>query len=83
MPELTDLQEELLKIIKNNSDRDGFFEKPTCKLTSLEIIEKMKIKPAHENYISRMLKACENKGKIKVVKKHFEGQGLKRIITIV
>lgn len=80
MPELTDLQEILLQVIKNNCDK-GLFSN-TCKLKSHELITKMRIKPNHENYISRLLAALEKKGKIIVTRKQTE-EGLTRIITLL
>lgn len=83
MPELTDLQAELLKVLEKHSKVEELFNARVCKLTSEEIVEKMKIKPSSESYISRLLGYLKNKGKIKYYRKQVEGEGLVRIIEIL
>lgn len=80
----TEIQQELLEILNEYAERGlPLIGDKTCKLTNTKIFSKMKTKPSHENYISRALKVWENKGKIKITHKHFAGEGLKRIITIL
>jgi len=79
MPELFPLQAELLRILQENSS--GMFSK-TCSLTSEELRKSMKIKPCSEQYISRILKALQEKGKIKISREQTK-EGLKRVITIL
>lgn len=79
MPELFPLQAELLRILEENSS--GMFSK-TCSLTSEELRKKMKIKPCSEQYISRILKALQEKGKVKISREQ-TSEGLKRVITIL
>ncbi len=81
MPELTDLQEELLKVIKEHSNKDFFGA--SCDLTNEKLIKAMKVKPNHVNYISAILTDLKRKNKIKTVRKQITGKGLKRIITII
>lgn len=81
MTELTDLQTELLKIIKENSTKDFF--RASCDLTNDKLFKAMKIKPNHVNYISAILTDLTKKRKIKTERKQIAGKGLKRIITIL
>jgi len=81
MPELTSIQEELLRVIRENIITDMFGSH--CDLTSAEIIKEMKVKPA-VNYLTRALRSLEKKGKIKVKTSYEAGhQGLKRIIKVL
>ncbi len=80
MPELYPLQAELLKVLQENAER-GMFSK-TCSMTSEELRKEMKLKPCSEQYISRILKALERKGKIRINREQ-KPEGLKRVITIL
>lgn len=84
MPELSDLQGELLEVIKANSQKQKeLFANHICKLSTPELIEKMTIKPKQENYVSKMLKRLQEKGKVRVSHKYIVGEGQKRIIEIL
>ena len=81
MPELTDLQAELLDVMKKNCSKDFFTE--SCDLTNEKLFKLMKVKPNHVNYISAILTDLKRKKKISAVRKQISGYGLKRIITIL
>lgn len=81
MSELTELQSELLRVIKEYSKKDFFAA--SCELTNAKLIGLMKLKPNHENYISRILVDLTKKNRIKTARKQITGKGLKRIITLI
>jgi hypothetical protein len=84
MPELTDLQEQILNVIEEHSERlpDLFNSERVCRLTSEQIFSLMKIKPNHVNYINRLLNSLKMKDKIKTVRKQTP-EGLKRFIILL
>jgi hypothetical protein len=81
MSELTELQSELLRVIKEFSKKDFFGA--SSELTNAKLIGLMKLKPNHENYISRILVDLTKKNRIKTARKQITGKGLKRIITLI
>lgn len=86
MSELSNLQEIILGIIEENSQK-SLFEKGRCNLKNEDIfnlIKEKSMRPSTANYISIILGDLEKKGKIKRESKFCAGhQGRKRTITIL
>jgi DNA-binding SARP family transcriptional activator len=80
MPELYPLQAELLRVLEENAEKEFFTKR--CRLTSEQLRKLMKPKPCSEQYISRILKALQEKGRVKISREQTK-DGLKRVITIL
>ncbi len=81
MPELTDLQADILRVLNENCS--GLFAKE-CSMQSKEINKQLKSKPSGLGYISTTLRVLQKKGKIKIKNSYKVGvSGKIRTITIL
>jgi predicted transcriptional regulator len=87
MPEISELQQIVLEIVKAKAIKNGLFGNLECSITNQEIFDTIKPtskKPSEYGYITTVLKRLAAKGKISIKTSSIVGlRGPKRIITIL